>query len=82
MINYRGMALQMTPGTKPMFLGDLSSFKEPLREILSKASESRKIYLVGFSLGGTIAVNLLSEDEFDDGSIDGAVAVNPAFDVV
>ena len=61
--NYRGVygPLQ-TP--KPMSFNDIINFKEPLQNIIQQNNQSkspRQIFLVGLSLGGNIAFNLLNE---------------------
>ena len=62
----------MTNG-KPMSVSDDQPFREALRHIL-KENEDRKEFLMGFSLGGSITINMLS-DEFDNGQITAALAV-------
>ena len=63
-INYRGLRIPLKDG-KPLLSYDFLSFREGLTHIMSTINPGSQVFLIGSSLGGNIAFNLLAEKEFD-----------------
>ena len=77
LINYRGVSHRASNGV-PFSTSEFQSFRESVRHIIDK-NPNRQIFLVGSSLGGNVAANILKE--FDDGSITAAVLTQPSLDL-
>jgi len=81
LINYRGVTHPMSTGL-PFTYHDVTSFQEPLSFILDQ-NPNREIFVVGSSLGGNIAANIMASDpeQFDSGRIKALVLSQPALDL-
>ena len=80
MINYRGVSHRLTTGV-PFTSLEYESFKQPLLHLI-KRNAGREVFLLGVSLGGNMAANLVADPELDNGSIKAAVLSQPALDLV
>jgi predicted alpha/beta-fold hydrolase len=73
LINYRGCSHKLSDG-KPFDSNDLLAFKEPVVELL-KRNQGKKVYIVGYSLGGNVVVNLLADPEINTLNITAAATI-------
>mmetsp|Transcript_13159 Transcript_13159/g.22291 ORF Transcript_13159/g.22291 Transcript_13159/m.22291 type:complete len:123 (-) Transcript_13159:444-812(-) len=78
-INYRGMRLPLA-NQIPFTSNDTPTFSEAIDHIVSFVDQERKLFLVGTSLGGNVATNIVSLPKYGD-TFNGAVAVHPALDL-
>ena len=59
LVNYRGVQHQLKTG-QPFNAFDWQSFEEAIQHIIDQ-NPSRQIFIVGSSLGGNMAANVLAE---------------------